>query len=61
MRPNTSVPYWDGGSQRGMTQLQRCKGNYQMLCLILEELMPWAEQCNFDYSCLEVNRYIHST
>ena len=45
---------------RGMSQLQRCKGNYQMLCLILEELMPWAEQCNFDYSHLEVNRCVKS-
>ena len=45
---------------RGLSQLQRCKGNYQMLNLILEELMPWANECNYDYSLLEVNRYGHA-
>ncbi len=44
---------------RGLSQLQRCKGNYQMLNLILEELMPWANECNYNYSLFEVNRYAY--
>ncbi|XP_064400552.1 uncharacterized protein LOC135346741 isoform X2 [Halichondria panicea] len=43
---------------RGLSQLQRCKGNYQMLNLILEELMPWANECNYNYSLFEVNRSV---
>ncbi len=31
-----------------------------MLNLILEELMPWANECNYDYSLLEVNRYAYT-
>ena len=27
--------------ERGLSSLQRCKFNYQMLELILDELMPW--------------------
>ena len=27
--------------QRGLTQLQHCHYNYQLLSLILSELMPW--------------------
>ena len=43
--------------ERGLTQLQRCKYNYQLLNYILEDWMPWY-QTNYDFSLLEVNRYV---
>ena len=41
---------------RGLTELQRCRFNYQLLNLVLDELMPWHTE-RYDLSCLEVNRY----
>ena len=41
--------------ERGLSSLQRCKFNYQMLKLILDELMPWHNRI-YDLSLLEVNR-----
>ena len=42
--------------ERGLTQLQRSRFNYEMLQLILDELMPWSRTC-YDFSLLEVNWY----
>ena len=42
--------------ERGLTQLQRCHYNYNMLNYILDDLMPW-HVTNYDFSLLEVNRY----
>lgn len=42
--------------QRGLTELQRCRYNYEFLNYILDELMPW-HQTHYDFSLLEVNRY----
>ena len=42
--------------ERGLSSLQRCRFNYQLLQLILDELMPWHSEC-YDFSTLEVNRY----
>ena len=39
---------------RGLSELQRCHYNYD---LILDELMPWHKKA-YDFSSLEVNRYI---
>ena len=41
--------------ERGLTSLQRCKYNYQLLQLILDELMPWHSH-SYDFSLLEVNQ-----
>ena len=41
--------------ERGLSEQQRSKYNYEMLNYILDDLMPWHE--NYDYSYLEVNRY----
>ncbi len=41
--------------ERGLSSLQRCKYNYEMLVLILDELMPWHTHV-YDLSLLEVNR-----
>lgn len=43
--------------ERGLMQLQRCRYNYQMLELILDELMPW-HRTEYNFSLLEVNRYL---
>ena len=45
--------------ERGLTQLQRCRYNYQMLNYLLDELMPWHKEV-YDFSTLEVNRYIQN-
>ena len=46
--------------ERGLSELQRCKLNYNFLCYIFEDWMPWYK-ANWDYSLLEVNRYINVT
>ena len=43
--------------QRGLTQLQRCHYNYELLCLLLSDLMPWYKDI-YDFSTLEVTRCI---
>ena len=43
--------------ERGLTELQRCKYNYNMLNFLLDDLMPWHTH-NYDFSTLEVNRYV---
>ena len=45
--------------ERGLSSLQRCKFNYELLQLILDELMPWHSKF-YDFSLLEVNRYRYS-
>lgn len=42
---------------RGLTSLQRARFNYQLLQLLLDELMPW-HRTAYDFSLLEVNWYI---
>ena len=42
--------------ERGLSELQRCRFNYQILNYILKELMPWYHQ-TYDFSVFEVNRY----
>ena len=44
--------------ERGLTELQRCKFNYQLLNLLLDDLMPWHSKPGlYDFSLLEVTRY----
>lgn len=43
--------------ERGLSSLQRSRFNYKLLNLILEDLMPWYNN-SYDFSRLEVNRYI---
>ena len=44
--------------ERGLSSLQRSRFNYKLLNLILlEDLMPWYKD-SYDFSRLEVNRYI---
>ena len=41
---------------RGLTQLERCKRNYAMLNMILDEWMPWHVEI-YDFSTIDINRY----
>lgn len=43
---------------RGLSQLERCRYNYELLNLILSDLMPWYET-NYDFSTLEVARCVY--
>lgn len=43
--------------QRGLSELERCRYNYKLLSMILEELMPWHKEI-YDFSTLEVTRYV---
>lgn len=40
--------------ERGLSELQRCRFNYEMLNYILDELMPWHN--DYDFCHLQVNR-----
>lgn len=42
---------------RGLTQLQCCKFNYQMLNYILDEWMPWHVD-NYDFRTIDINRLV---
>ena len=41
--------------QRGLSQLQSCRYNYQLLMYILDDLMPW-HKTDYDLNLMEVNR-----
>ena len=41
---------------RGLSQLERCRKNYAMLNMILDEWMPWHTDC-YDFSTIDINRY----
>ena len=41
--------------ERGLSSLQRSRFNYELLNLMLDELMPWHTK-SYDFSLLEVNR-----
>ena len=41
--------------EHGLTELHQCKFNYQLLNLLLDDLMPWHSKLGFyDFSLLEV-------
>ena len=42
---------------RGLTELERCKRNYEMLNMILDEWIPWHKE-NPDLSTVDVNKYV---
>ena len=42
---------------RGITQLERCRKNYSMLNMILDEWMPWHTEL-YDFSTIDINRYL---
>ena len=43
--------------ERGLSELDRSHFNHEFLNLILDELIPWHRE-SYDFSLLEVNRYV---
>ena len=41
--------------ERGLSQLTRCRFNYELLNFILDELTPWHKDM-YDFSLMEVNK-----
>lgn len=55
-----AVRHWRLASdQRGLSQLERCRYNYELLNLVVTEMMPWFEE-NYNFSTLEVTRYVYA-
>ena len=51
-----TVALWHAASDgRGLSQLQRCRQNYQMLNYILDECIPWHKD-NYDLSTCDINK-----
>ena len=50
------VNWHEATDGRGLSQLQRCRYNYNMLNYILDEWMPWHKDC-YDFSTIDINRY----
>jgi hypothetical protein len=51
-----AVAGWHEASDgRGLSQLQRCRANYNMLNYILDEWMPWHQE-NYNFSLIDINR-----
>ena len=46
------------GDERGLSERERSKFNYELLNMLLGDLMPRYKQ-NYDFSLLEVNRYVY--
>ena len=54
-----TVASWDEASDgRGLSQLDRCKPNHQMLNYLLDEFLPWHRE-NYDFTTLDINRFVH--
>lgn len=51
----TVAGWHEAADGRGLTQLQRCKKNYAMLNMVLNEWMPWHVHC-YDFSTIDINR-----
>ncbi len=52
---NIIANWHEASDGRGLSQLTRCKYNYQMLEYILDEWMPWHNNC-YDFSTIDINR-----
>ena len=54
-----TVASWHEASDgRGLSQLDRCKSNHQMLNYLLDEFLPWHRE-NYDITTLDINRFVH--
>ena len=51
--------WYCAADERGLSELQRSRFNYEMLNYILDDWMPWYKHCH-DFSLLEVNRLENS-
>ena len=53
----TVAGWHEAADGRGLSELQRCRKNYEMLNMILEEWMPWYKD-TYDFSTIDINRYL---
>ena len=51
----TVAGWHEAADGRGLSELQRCKRNYAMLNMIVDEWMPW-HTINYDFSTIDINR-----
>ena len=52
----TVAGWHEAADGRGLTELERCRKNYSMLNMILDEWMPWHRD-NYDFTTIDINRY----
>ena len=53
----TVAGWHEAADGRGINELQRCRKNYAMLNMILDEWMPWHGEL-YDFSSIDINRYV---
>merc|ERR1719494_940308 len=53
----TVASWHEAADGRGLTELQRCRKNYAMLNMVLDEWMPW-HRTHYDFSTIDINRPI---
>ena len=51
----TVASWHEAADGRGLTELQRCRKNYAMLNMVLDEWMPW-HRTHYDFSTIDINR-----
>ena len=42
--------------ERGLSQLERSRANYELLNYLLDDWMPWHRD-NYDFTSIDINRY----
>ena len=52
---STIAGWHEAADGRGLSQLQRCKKNYAMLNMVLDEWMHWHGEC-YDFSTIDINK-----
>ena len=53
----TVAGWHEAADGRGLSELKRCKKNYEMLNMILDEWMPWHKTAP-NFSTIDINRYL---
>ena len=51
------VKWHNATDGRGLSQLKRCKYNYEMLNYILDKWMPWHKN-SYDFSLIDIDRLV---
>jgi hypothetical protein len=52
----TIAGWHEAADGRGLSELNRCRKNYAMLNMILDDWMPWYSTM-YDFSTIDINRY----
>lgn len=51
----TVAGWHEAADGRGLTELERCRKNYAMRNMVLDEWMPWHRD-NYDFTTIDINR-----